>query len=92
MMNLVVAFLCVAGILWCKFEDNLLQRIGLGLVLIGSVAEYFSPQKGADVLMSGIVVYAFGVAWKIRGRHATDKALQYPRIDPEFYRDTSGNQ
>lgn len=91
-MNLVVAFLCVAGILWCKFEDNLIQRIGLGFILVGAASEYFSPSKGTDAVMGGIVVYALGVIWKIRKRHAIDKALQYPRIDPEFYRDTSRDQ
>lgn len=92
MISLAVAVLCVLGILWCKFEDNLIQRIGLGCILIGSVSEYFKPLQAVNLLQWGILVYACGVVWKIRGRHATNQELQYPRIYSQFHCDTTGDQ
>lgn len=77
-----VAMLCAIGALHPRFEDNTLQRIGMGVVCVASVSLAEQCTRGpipvACGLMSiGLFAYSAGVAFKVARRH---KPMRFPTI------------
>ena len=63
-LYLLVVLACI-GVLHPAFNDNLLQRLGLCLVALGSTAEAMNSGLHPRLLMAGgCLIYALGVAFK----------------------------
>lgn len=78
----IVILLCLVGAFSAKFNDNLLQRLGLGLVAIAmwprleSLVEFSGYAKHMPdwTLLGqhlGLACYALGTAWKVWRYRAT---------------------
>lgn len=61
----LVALACI-GVLHSAFNDNLLQRVGLCCIALGSIAEAITPGINPRLLLvAGLLVYAVGVFIKV---------------------------
>lgn len=79
MLFALVALACI-GVLHRAFNDNLLQRIGLCCIALGSIAEAIAPGTNPRLLLvAGCLVYAVGVTIKVWWR-ITNKETQH--VDP----------
>ena len=81
---LVVALVCALGVLHPRYEDTLLQRVGMAVACLGAVAELAALASGYDRINAhitttlGAALFALGtVLKKWRGprmrRRRTDK-------------------
>lgn len=62
----VVILMCTAGVFGRVFDDNLLQRIGLGCVVVGCVPWLFEAPAWLVVVQHvGMASYALGTALKV---------------------------
>lgn len=66
-----VAVSCLAGVLSHKFDDNLLQRVGLSIACLGACLRlielfgYFPDDTKARYLFTyGAALFCTGTAWK----------------------------
>lgn len=69
--------LCIAGTFSCKYNDNLMQRVGMFALFIGcwpslrDVWDFEYVSRGAVVAHIGLAAFALGTAlkvWKFRPR------------------------
>lgn len=67
----IIAVTCLLGVFTRKFDDNLLQRLGLSLACIGACLRlselfwYFPDDTKARYLFTyGVAVFCLGTAWK----------------------------
>lgn len=67
----IIALSCLAGVFSYKFDDNLLQRIGLSVACLGALLrltellDMFPDDTRARYLLTyGIAVFCLGTAWK----------------------------
>lgn len=69
MMSLVS--ICLIGVLSCRFQDTLPQRIGMSLIAIGAFgAAIHTTQNSLTLIAYGTTVYALSTAWKLyRANH-----------------------
>ena len=82
----VVSMVCGLAVLHPRYEDNLVQRIGLALAGVGSFGLTLAILLGAQQLNAstlfavGVAVFALGTVWKHRRRRSwsrsTDGILQ----------------
>lgn len=82
---LIVAVVCAVAVLHHRYDDNLLQRIGMSLICIGAIGEVFSSSRPVTHSNSGLLIaiglacFALGSCWRHRPwrpkRRSTD-----PRI------------
>lgn len=81
---LTVALVCALGVLHPRYEDTLLQRIGMAVACLGAVAELAALWHGYDRINAhitttlGAALFALGTVVKKwrgphRGRRHTDK-------------------
>lgn len=73
---LIVALVCALGVLHPRYEDTLLQRIGMAVACLGAVAELAALWHGYDRINAhitttlGAALFALGtVVKKWRGPH-----------------------
>lgn len=87
---LVVALVCALGVLHPRYEDTLLQRVGMAVACLGAVAELAALASGYDRINAhitttlGAALFALGtVLKKWRGprmrRRRTDKPARQGR-------------
>lgn len=68
----IIALIAVVGVLNPRFDDNLLQRIGLSLICIGATLRlmagfHHTPSDGACIILAyGLVAYAIGTTIKLK--------------------------
>ena len=62
MALVIVAAVCLLGVLAHKFNDNLLQRIALCMVCIGSVARIIEIETNLFGSENARYLFVFGVA------------------------------
>lgn len=67
----VVAIVCLLGVLSRKFPDNLPQRIALGMVCIGAVAriieietDLFGSENARYLFVFGVALFGCSTAYK----------------------------
>lgn len=83
---LIVALVCAAGVLYHRYDDNLLQRIGMSVICIGAIGEIFSKSLLAShtnaglLLAIGLASFAVGSCWRYRPwrserRRSTDQRI-----------------
>lgn len=67
----VIAMTCLAGVFSHKFDDNLLQRVGLSLACMGAclrlteLFDFFPDDTKARYLFTyGVACFCMGTAWK----------------------------
>lgn len=73
MLFALVALACI-GVLHGAFNDNLLQRIGLSCIALGSIAEAIAPGMNPRLLLvAGCLVYAVGVVIKVWQRSLKER-------------------
>ena len=78
----VVAFICALAVLHPRYEDNLLQRVGMAITCIGATAQIFVTWAGMYgmhsrlFLVAGVAIFAVGTLWKhfLRCRRAAISA------------------
>jgi hypothetical protein len=66
----IIAVVCALAVLHPRYEDNLVQRIGMATACLGSVAELVALMAKADrfnagaVTLAGVAAFAIGTVWK----------------------------
>ena len=67
----IIALGCLAGVFCHKFDDNLIQRVGLSVVCLGAclrLTETFGifpdDTKARYLFTYGVALYCLGTAWK----------------------------
>lgn len=87
---LIVALVCALGVLHPRYEDTLLQRIGMAVACLGAVAELAALASGYDRINAhitttlGAALFALGTVVKKwrgprMGRRRTDKPARQGR-------------
>lgn len=87
---LIVALVCALGVLHPRYEDTLLQRIGMAVACLGAVAELAALASGYDRINAhitttlGAALFALGTVVKKwrgprMGRRSTDKPARHRR-------------
>lgn len=78
---LVTSVVCLLGVLHPRYQDNLLQRLGMAVACLGAVAELWTTLEGvvrvnAHIVSSvGVALFAVGtVLKKVRGRFMRRRA------------------
>ena len=80
----ITGVLCAVGALHPRFEDNTLQRVGMGCICLSSVAlmdhiaRYGGTSPACSLMSIGMLVYASGVVVKVAKRQ---KPLTFPKIE-----------
>lgn len=78
----IVAFICLLGVLHPRYEDNLLQRVGMACTCIGCMAQIlilWRDHEGANALtvtMAGVSAFAIGTVWKKWRQRGAEKTTQ----------------
>ena len=85
---LLVGCLATAGVLSRRYEDSLLQRIGLSVVAITTLARSVYWMRADDepafevlVGVAGLALYAAGTALKVASTWRLPQALRRRRTD-----------
>jgi len=87
---LIVAAVCALGVLHPRYEDTLLQRIGMAVACLGAMAELAALWHGYDRInahittTTGAALFALGTVLKKwrgprMGRRCTDKPARQGR-------------
>lgn len=77
----IVLLMCAAGVFSPVFDDNTLQRIGLGGVGVGVVPWLFeAPAELVVLLHVGMASYALGTALKVWKRRHHQPPAPPPRV------------
>lgn len=87
---LIVAAVCALGVLHPRYEDTLLQRIGMAVACLGAVGELAALWHGYDRInanittTTGAALFALGTVLKKwrgprMGRRCTDKPARQGR-------------
>ncbi len=77
-----VALMCVAGVLFPVYQDNLAQRIGMALICFGVLSRaneiwYFEAVTPVSMMTHlGLALFAAGVTFKVVIRRAEDRAVR----------------
>ncbi len=67
----IVAVLCLIGALHPAYDDNLLQRIGMGCICLSSIAlmehvyRYGGASSACSLMAIGMLMFALGVVLKV---------------------------
>ena len=68
---IIICITCISGVLYCKFDDNLLQRIGLALACMGAIVRLLDMVDLVDdssnaryLLTYGVAVFCVGTTYK----------------------------
>ena len=94
---LIVAVICAGAVLYHRYDDNLLQRIGMAVICLGAIGEVFSSPSSSShsnsalLLALGLASFAIGSCWRHRPGQVERRRSPDPRIADfcKSYRDTS---
>lgn len=83
---LLILLACVYGTLGRRFDDNLLQRLGMASMGLGALAELWHiTQAGEQItrgelaIYCGVLAFAVGIAIKVRHFWRVEQRYQRPR-------------
>ena len=69
--TVLILAICVIGVLHPRYEDNLVQRLGMAVAALGGVAELwwlyqgqFMPDETDIVFSGGVALFALGTVLK----------------------------
>ena len=61
---------CLVGVLSCRFQDTLWQRVGMSVIAIGAFGSAIHPTQNSLMLIAyGTTIYAVATAWKFYRAH-----------------------
>ena len=92
----IVAIVCALAVLYHRYDDNLLQRVGMSVICLGAIGEIFSgstPSAHSNsglLLVFGLACFALGSCWRHRPWRANRRRATDPRVTQfcESFRDT----
>lgn len=68
----LVSVVCAIGVLHPRYNDNLMERVGMAATCLGGIGEISSTLRGlerlnaASLFVCGVAVFAIGSLWKHR--------------------------